>query len=364
MLTDINGDKVQGYLFTPYGEEWITEDAETSVTNEITRKFTGQEFDKESGLYYYNARYYDPKAGIFITPDPAMDGLNHYAYCSANPITYVDPTGLEGWGGPSGWGGPTGAGLGSMSDSSKSGNMTASQNAAARANSMNAAGVGYDGRFGYNFAYVNGIAVAIGQENEQFHFMTIDEMIMKNLLDGQEKTSLFAMNFVGKFGFDINKIGINNQKNYLNVLLNPKVSKEEYTKEFIYGKNISLDITKMAYTNYLNMISNENKHNIVWDNVAIGVIEITVVILTICLIAASNPALATSLAISIGIGMPFMFADGVSRITTGLAGYDIFNPLDPIDHIRSIIKGTWASDMQPYANGLSDFEDAVNKVKK
>jgi RHS repeat-associated protein len=51
---------------------------------------------KESGLYYYNARYYDLKAEIFITPDPAMDGLNHYAYCSANPINYVDPTGLEG----------------------------------------------------------------------------------------------------------------------------------------------------------------------------------------------------------------------------------------------------------------------------
>ena len=41
-----------------------------------------------------NARYMDPETGIFITPDPAMDGLNHYAYCSSNPIRYIDPTGL------------------------------------------------------------------------------------------------------------------------------------------------------------------------------------------------------------------------------------------------------------------------------
>lgn len=62
---------------------------------EVNRLFTGQEFDKESGLYYYNARYYDPNVGVFMTPDPAMDGLNHYGYAKGNPIKYQDPTGTD-----------------------------------------------------------------------------------------------------------------------------------------------------------------------------------------------------------------------------------------------------------------------------
>jgi len=37
---------------------------------------------------------YDPHIGIFTRPDPAMDGLNHYAYANCNPIRYCDPTGL------------------------------------------------------------------------------------------------------------------------------------------------------------------------------------------------------------------------------------------------------------------------------
>ncbi len=45
-------------------------------------------------MYYYNARYYDPHLGSFLTPDPGMSGLNHYAYANSNPIRYTDPTGL------------------------------------------------------------------------------------------------------------------------------------------------------------------------------------------------------------------------------------------------------------------------------
>jgi RHS repeat-associated protein len=67
-----------------------------NTSSAITRYFTGQEFDKESGLYYMNARYYDPKIGVFTSSDPAMDGMNHYGYCSGNPIMYNDPTGLSG----------------------------------------------------------------------------------------------------------------------------------------------------------------------------------------------------------------------------------------------------------------------------
>ncbi len=97
MLTNAAGQKVQGYLFTLFGETWLTEDEPGSLTEEITRLFTGQIFDQETGLYYMNARYYDPKVGIFITADPAMDGMNHYGYASSNPIKYMDPTGLGGY---------------------------------------------------------------------------------------------------------------------------------------------------------------------------------------------------------------------------------------------------------------------------
>ena len=45
-------------------------------------------------MLYFNARYYDPKIGRFITEDPAKDGLNWYVYCENNPIRKIDPTGL------------------------------------------------------------------------------------------------------------------------------------------------------------------------------------------------------------------------------------------------------------------------------
>lgn len=43
-------------------------------TSDNTRKFTGKEFDADSNLYYYAARYYDPYIARFTQPDPAMDG--------------------------------------------------------------------------------------------------------------------------------------------------------------------------------------------------------------------------------------------------------------------------------------------------
>jgi RHS repeat-associated protein len=58
--------------------------------------YTGHELDVDTGLYYSNARWYDPQLGRFITEDPSRDGLNWYAYCYNNPLAFVDPTGLEG----------------------------------------------------------------------------------------------------------------------------------------------------------------------------------------------------------------------------------------------------------------------------
>jgi len=50
-----------------------------------------------SGLVYFGARYYDPRIGRWITPDPSgmTDGPNLYAYCNNDPVNWVDLWGLE-----------------------------------------------------------------------------------------------------------------------------------------------------------------------------------------------------------------------------------------------------------------------------
>jgi hypothetical protein len=46
-------------------------------------------------LNYALARWQDPQTGRFTSLDPARDGVNWYVYCGNNPITYIDPTGLD-----------------------------------------------------------------------------------------------------------------------------------------------------------------------------------------------------------------------------------------------------------------------------
>ena len=38
--------------------------------------YTGKKIDRDTGLYYFNARWYDPQLGRFITEDPIKDGVN------------------------------------------------------------------------------------------------------------------------------------------------------------------------------------------------------------------------------------------------------------------------------------------------
>jgi len=58
--------------------------------------FTGREFDKDTGLYYYRARYYNPSIGRFLQTDPIgyEDGISWYRYCHNNSVNCVDPSGL------------------------------------------------------------------------------------------------------------------------------------------------------------------------------------------------------------------------------------------------------------------------------
>ncbi len=58
--------------------------------------FTGREFDAETGLYYYRARYYDANIGRFVSQDPIgfeSGDVNIYRYVKNNVINLIDPSG-------------------------------------------------------------------------------------------------------------------------------------------------------------------------------------------------------------------------------------------------------------------------------
>jgi RHS repeat-associated protein len=55
--------------------------------------FGGERWPRGEGIIYFNARYYDPIVGRFLTEDLSSKGVNWYAYCANEPINRVDPTG-------------------------------------------------------------------------------------------------------------------------------------------------------------------------------------------------------------------------------------------------------------------------------
>jgi RHS repeat-associated protein len=90
MVTDESGQVVWQNELTPFGEEC----GEIGSVH-LAAKFTGKDLDEETGLHYFNARWYDSAIGRFISVDPARDGLNWFVYCYNNPMVFVDPSGLE-----------------------------------------------------------------------------------------------------------------------------------------------------------------------------------------------------------------------------------------------------------------------------
>jgi RHS repeat-associated protein len=63
----------------------------------VVHRSPGQYYDQEKGLHYNYHRYYDPKTGRYLTPDPIglRGGINLFAYVGNNPTGYVDPSGLQ-----------------------------------------------------------------------------------------------------------------------------------------------------------------------------------------------------------------------------------------------------------------------------
>lgn len=60
--------------------------------------FNAKEFDEETGLYYYGARYYDPRLSLWLSIDPKEEkysNVSTYCYVISNPLKCTDPTGME-----------------------------------------------------------------------------------------------------------------------------------------------------------------------------------------------------------------------------------------------------------------------------
>ena len=92
-ITDAGKNIVQSYSYDSFG---MVTPANNTFRNCYT--YTGREWDKETGLYYYRARYYDPMEGRFISKDPiGFDGGDFvlYGYVRNKPINHKDPKGLE-----------------------------------------------------------------------------------------------------------------------------------------------------------------------------------------------------------------------------------------------------------------------------
>ena len=94
-LVKEDGSADATYRYTDFGETTINGD--NKAENEVC--YTGGIYDQSTGLYYLNARYYNPEDGGFLTEDTYRGETNEpetqnlYVYCADNPVNYVDPSG-------------------------------------------------------------------------------------------------------------------------------------------------------------------------------------------------------------------------------------------------------------------------------
>ena len=93
LITDLDGDIVQHVEYVPFGEVFIEERNNKWNTPYL---FNAKELDEETGLYYYGARYYDPRVSVWLSADPLQEkypNISSYAYCLNNPVILIDPNG-------------------------------------------------------------------------------------------------------------------------------------------------------------------------------------------------------------------------------------------------------------------------------
>ncbi|GAB3001725.1 SpvB/TcaC N-terminal domain-containing protein [Saccharothrix stipae] len=103
-VTDNAGGLTEHAKYFAAGESWVSE----HPAQPVPHQYTGKEIDPETGLYYFGARYYDPRTQLWQSPDPALESyldgapnggvyapanLGLYTYGQHNPIRLVDPDG-------------------------------------------------------------------------------------------------------------------------------------------------------------------------------------------------------------------------------------------------------------------------------
>jgi len=103
LVTDSVGNVDQRIEYTPKGSAFF----QTVTGNYRTPyRFNAKEFDDDTELYYFGARYYDNILGIWISPDPMAEdypGVSSYAYCHGNPVNRIDLWGMSDDDPPSFW---------------------------------------------------------------------------------------------------------------------------------------------------------------------------------------------------------------------------------------------------------------------
>jgi len=113
VITDGSGNLREHIEYFAFGETWVQEGA----SKKTPFMYTGKELDQETGLYYYGARYYDPRTSVWQSVDPILEkylpsgdpekdknlpgmggvfnsaNLAGFTYTHQNPVRYVDPDG-------------------------------------------------------------------------------------------------------------------------------------------------------------------------------------------------------------------------------------------------------------------------------
>ena len=93
-ITDAKANITQFDAYLPYGELLVDEH---SSSEELPYKFNAKQFDEETGLYYYGARYMNPMASIWYGMDPLSEKypyIGGVVYCEGNPVVQIDDFGL------------------------------------------------------------------------------------------------------------------------------------------------------------------------------------------------------------------------------------------------------------------------------